>query len=789
MSNEDPNNPGKQCKDTLNVGSSDRIPYDKDEVDNICLQTGEEFSAEFLRDRVALRRFPIINDVEQHLPNNLNFHMNINNNNNNYQMVYEDLKRVPGQERMGSDSNMDLPDNALATSYVTEIDNRAYPNNLSRYHYEHGIIRQASGTFSRQLSSKFSGGCDQATSGPNTPSIFGVESPLSCHPYGPIFSESSFYKKIKFLCSFGGRILPRPNDGKLRYVGGETRIISIRKNITHEELTRKTSAICNQTHIIKYQLPGEDLDALISVCSDEDLHHMIEEYEELERAGGSQRLRIFLIPLHESESPRSNESRVNQPNDTDYHYVVAVNGMLDPSPRKRPSGLSLVSHTSQFGNTSDYNSPQRDSSTYAFSSDIKDCSPTSTNLAGTLSKPDPFLTALKVAGKSFNQTPPASPICVQPKDPKISNVQLFTDQPYNVVIERITPFFMEKVPRDNSLYVDSNNYVDPTAYYNNCAQGTPCVNYHPSNQYISESGQVQRPSNDFHFHRRNNSKEFVSSAICSQTDMIFERPVVINEGSYHLNKIVSRSHESSNVFPMSDDKEGSQYRLLHALSDSTLQENDENYKCLLQFPPSVEKESSLEISRSLEECSIQPGEISDMSESRGNYPNSPTFGITDSCKRLSKFSKENLHCADKSTDWFEEKVGAMSQDRHLQYIYFQHGASSSSPDLQSTECNAHAAPFVSSQSTRNMTEQPHGIPLDTVASEYSMRSQNSSMHRQYAPSETSGSQPSPLGSFELQPMESQTNTESVPPISVSKYPIIKQINSKLALNNHSICIL
>ncbi|KAI5421207.1 hypothetical protein KIW84_044877 [Lathyrus oleraceus] len=65
------------------------------------------------------------------------------------------------------------------------------------------------------------------------------------------------------------------------------------KNITHEELTRETSDICNQTHTIKYQLPGEDLDALISVCSDEDLHHMIEEYEELERGGGSQRLRIL----------------------------------------------------------------------------------------------------------------------------------------------------------------------------------------------------------------------------------------------------------------------------------------------------------------------------------------------------------------------------------------------------------------------------------------------------------------------------------------------------------------
>ncbi|XP_027365659.1 uncharacterized protein LOC113872358 [Abrus precatorius] len=769
MSNEDPCNSGEQYKNTVSAGLSDRISSDND-VDNICAQTGEEFSADFLRDRVALRRFPVITDADQHLPNRLDF--NINNNNNNYQLVYEDLKHVLGLRRTDSDSNSELSDIALTRGYATEVDNRAYPNNLNTYQCERGGIRQVSSTFSKQPSGKFyEGNCyDQVNSGPNAPSIYVMESPLSCHPHGSLFSEGSFYKKIKFLCSFGGRILPRPNDGKLRYVGGETRIISIRKNITWEELMRKTSAICSQTHMIKYQLPGEDLDALISVCSDEDLHHMIEEYEELERAGGSQRLRIFLIPSNEPESPSSSEARVNHPSDADYHYVVAVNGMLDTSSQKNSSGLSLASLTSQFGNTSDYNSPhhRRDSSMSAFASEMKDCISITSNFTGLLSKPSPqFLTALNVAGKSFNQTPPLSPICVQPKDPKISNAQLVMDKPYNVVNESSIPFVTENIPRDNSLYVDNTNYVDPVAYYNNPAQG-PHMNSHPKNQYIVESDQVRKPSDNFHLHRRNNSKEFIPSASYSLTDMIFERPLCTNEGSHLFNKIVSHPHESSSLFSGSDNIEESQYRILHACSDSTLQENDENYKVQLQLPLSVERDKlpSPKNSSSLEESSIHPGEINDKKQNLAKYQNLPIFGITDSFKSVSDISKASLQCADKSNDLFGENVGPMSQEsvidlKHLQYIYSPRGVGLSSPDLQSSKYNVSTALILSLESSRNLRGQSHGLPFDPTASEFSMRSQNSSMQYQYGMSETEDNQLLPPGSFELQPIGSQTDIELI----------------------------
>ncbi|KAE8659226.1 putative Oxidoreductase, zinc-binding dehydrogenase family protein [Hibiscus syriacus] len=49
----------------------------------------------------------------------------------------------------------------------------------------------------------------------------------------------------------------------------------------------------------KYQLPGEDLDALISVTNDEDLEHMMMEYDRSHRASAKPaRLRLFLFPLN-----------------------------------------------------------------------------------------------------------------------------------------------------------------------------------------------------------------------------------------------------------------------------------------------------------------------------------------------------------------------------------------------------------------------------------------------------------------------------------------------------------
>ncbi|KAJ0688887.1 putative protein kinase TKL-Pl-6 family [Helianthus annuus] len=159
-------------------------------------------------------------------------------------------------------------------------------------------------------------------------------------------SDSS--SKIKILCSFGGKILPRPGDGKLRYVGGSTRIIRIRKNIFWQELRQKILEIYIDTYAIKYQLPGEDLDALVSVSCDEDLQNMIEECNVLGIGEGSQKLRLFLFSL--SDFDESNFSHGSSGGDNEFQFLVAVNGMDMGS--RRESGMHGLM-TSSANNLSD----------------------------------------------------------------------------------------------------------------------------------------------------------------------------------------------------------------------------------------------------------------------------------------------------------------------------------------------------------------------------------------------------------------------------------------------------
>jgi hypothetical protein len=137
--------------------------------------------------------------------------------------------------------------------------------------------------------------------------------------------ESPHAGKVKFMCSFGGKMLPRPSDGALRYVGGETRLISVARGFSWRELLQKTLRIYSQPHTIKYQLPDEDLDALISLSCEEDLQNMMEEYYNLEKANGSPRLRIFLVSLSECEDPPLDSRSLES--EPEYQFVAAVNNI------------------------------------------------------------------------------------------------------------------------------------------------------------------------------------------------------------------------------------------------------------------------------------------------------------------------------------------------------------------------------------------------------------------------------------------------------------------------------
>ncbi|KAG7559929.1 Protein kinase domain [Arabidopsis thaliana x Arabidopsis arenosa] len=134
-------------------------------------------------------------------------------------------------------------------------------------------------------------------------------------------------EKVKFLCSYNGKIMPRPSDGMLRYVGGQTRIISVKRNVRFDEFKQKMIQVYGQpVVVIKYQLPDEDLDALVSVSSSEDIDNMMDEFDKLvERSSdGSGKLRVFLFDVSSSEVDDSFGDGV----DIGQRYVEAVNGVV-----------------------------------------------------------------------------------------------------------------------------------------------------------------------------------------------------------------------------------------------------------------------------------------------------------------------------------------------------------------------------------------------------------------------------------------------------------------------------
>ncbi|GAB2214303.1 hypothetical protein Droror1_Dr00018645 [Drosera rotundifolia] len=117
-------------------------------------------------------------------------------------------------------------------------------------------------------------------------------------------SAASAGGAVKFLCSYGGKILPRHPDGKLRYHGGHTRLLSVHRSISFSELLAKMGDLCGSEEVtLRCQLPTEDLDALVSIKSVEDLANLIEEYDLA--ASPSQTLRIRAFLFVPKSSPRS----------------------------------------------------------------------------------------------------------------------------------------------------------------------------------------------------------------------------------------------------------------------------------------------------------------------------------------------------------------------------------------------------------------------------------------------------------------------------------------------------
>ena len=88
------------------------------------------------------------------------------------------------------------------------------------------------------------------------------------------------------------------------------------------DLVQKMVESYGQAVVIKYQLPEEDLDTLVSVSCHDDVDNMMEEYEKLvERShDGSAKLRVFLFSVFETEC--SSFDAMNGIGNTDWMVVL-----------------------------------------------------------------------------------------------------------------------------------------------------------------------------------------------------------------------------------------------------------------------------------------------------------------------------------------------------------------------------------------------------------------------------------------------------------------------------------
>ncbi|XP_062187985.1 uncharacterized protein LOC133891290 [Phragmites australis] len=131
--------------------------------------------------------------------------------------------------------------------------------------------------------------------------------PLPPAPAAPRHAQAHRGPQVRLMCSFGGRILPRPGDRQLRYVGGETRIVAVpRAAASYAALVAALAKVAPALSTpgaprptLKYQLPQDDLDSLISVTSDDDVDHLMDEFDRLHELASNvakpPRLRVFLF--------------------------------------------------------------------------------------------------------------------------------------------------------------------------------------------------------------------------------------------------------------------------------------------------------------------------------------------------------------------------------------------------------------------------------------------------------------------------------------------------------------
>ncbi|XP_038902738.1 serine/threonine-protein kinase pakA [Benincasa hispida] len=519
---------------------------------NYSIQTGEEFAFEFMRDRANSRK-PLVSDSVS---------------DPSCASGYMDLKGILGLST-GSECGSD---NSMITSM--EKGSKDFERKNSSLHGDrnnHGSAHYKSREPSRYDSGRAIG-----------------------HGYASSGTSEGSSAKMKVLCSFGGKILPRPSDSKLRYVGGETRIIRIKKDISWQELMQKTSTIYNETYAIKYQLPGEDLDALVSVSCDEDLQNMMEECNEFKDDKGSKKLRIFLFSM--SDLDEGHFSMGNVDNDSEIQYVVAVNGM--------DSGTRKSSNLHGLSNFSANNLDEADGQSIERGTVLRDlvgvnASALTGNLASSsLQSSQPVRASVSNAYETFVQTYhepqgqyPEIPLTQlkgklndsfekeirHESDCSSNPSQLFNGNPipmtYNTSDKKSTPV---SIAQGEFPFLTPKNETE--------LQGSEGFSSLPAsgNPIVSRSSDM--PSNAYTHGYMDNESQIV--------DLSLLEPPAVSQRVYYSERIPRGQEELLNRLSKSDDSHGSQFLISHSQSDQDqipgsivkLQDRSSNYESENSIP-------------------------------------------------------------------------------------------------------------------------------------------------------------------------------------------------------------
>ncbi|KAK3234052.1 hypothetical protein CYMTET_55678 [Cymbomonas tetramitiformis] len=113
----------------------------------------------------------------------------------------------------------------------------------------------------------------------------------------------------------------------MEYVGGDTRLVTWSRQNSLEDLCSKLGL--SETAEIRYRLPGEEEEVLVSLINNEDLENMLTEYDEYSTEGKPNRLRIYCCtqPGLEEEVSSGGGSSQDTSGSTGFSHSVGKENM------------------------------------------------------------------------------------------------------------------------------------------------------------------------------------------------------------------------------------------------------------------------------------------------------------------------------------------------------------------------------------------------------------------------------------------------------------------------------